>query len=89
MCVERTLTMPLSDPKIRSLAPQDRDFKVGDFGGLYLLVKKTGSRSSRFRFRVHGKEKLMVFGDYPHVGLAKARALRDEAKEVGGGPRSQ
>ena len=77
---ERTPTMPLSDAKIRSLTPQERDFKVGDFGGLYLLVKKTGSKSWRFKYRVHGKEKLMVFGDYPHVSLAKARALRDEAK---------
>lgn len=72
--------MPLSDAKIRSLKPQERDFKVGDFGGLYLLVKKTGSRSWRFKYRFYGKEKLMVFGDYPHVGLAKARALRDDAK---------
>jgi integrase len=72
--------MPLSDAKIRSLKPDDRDFKVGDFGGLYLLVKKTGSKSWRFKYRVNGKEKLMVFGDYPHVGLARARALRDDAK---------
>lgn len=77
---ERTPTMPLSDAKIRSLKPEDRDRKVADFGGLYLLVKKTGSKSWRFKYRVDGKEKLMVFGDYPHVGLAKARALRDDAK---------
>lgn len=72
--------MPLSDAKIRSLKTEERDFKVSDFGGLYLLVKKTGSKSWRLKYRVHGKEKLMVFGDYPHVGLARARALRDEAK---------
>lgn len=72
--------MPLSDAKIRSLKPDARDFKVGDFGGLYLLVKKTGSKSWRFKYRVNGKEKLLVFGDYPHVGLARARALRDDAR---------
>ncbi|NHB78109.1 Arm DNA-binding domain-containing protein [Rhodobacter calidifons] len=72
--------MPSSDAKIRSLRPRERDFKVGDFGGLYLLVKKTGSRPWRFKRRVHGREKLMVFGNYPHVGLARAHALRDEAK---------
>ena len=55
--------MPLSDARIRSLKPEDRDRKVADFGGLYLLVKKTGTRSWRFKYRVHGKEKLMVFGD--------------------------
>ena len=63
--------MPLSDGKIRSQKPEDRDRKVADFGGLYLLGKKTGSRSWRFKYRVHGKGKLMVFGGYPHVGLAK------------------
>jgi hypothetical protein len=55
--------MPLSDAKIRSLRSQERDLKVGDVGGLYLFVKKTGSRSWRFKHRVRGKEKLMVFGD--------------------------
>lgn len=79
---ERTPTMPLSDAKIRSLKPEDRDRKVADYGGLYVQVKKSGSKSFRFKYRFHGKEKLMVFGDYPHVGLAQARALRDDAKSM-------
>ena len=61
--LEGTPTMPLSDAKIRSLRPAERDFKVGDFAGLYLLVKKTGSKSWRFKYRVNGKEKLIVFQD--------------------------
>lgn len=52
--------MPLSDAKIRSLRSQERDFKVGDFDGLYLLVKKTGSRSWRFKYGAHGKEELAI-----------------------------
>lgn len=72
--------MPLSDAKIRALKETDRDHKVGDFDGLFLLVKKTGSKSWRFKYRFGGKEKLMVFGNYPYISLAQARALRDEAK---------
>jgi hypothetical protein len=74
--------MPLSGARIRSRKTQERDFKVGDFGGLYLWVKKAGLRWWRFKDRILGSEKLMVFGDYPHVSLAKARALRDEGKST-------
>jgi integrase len=75
-----TPKMPLSDAKIRSLKTKAKDYKVSDFDALYLLVKKTGSKSWRYKYRFHGKEKLMVFGDYPFVSLAQARTLRDEAK---------
>jgi integrase len=72
--------MPLTDAKIRNLKTKATDYKVSDFEGLFVLVKKTGSKSWRFKYRVAGKEKLMVFGDYPYISLAQARALRDDAK---------
>lgn len=33
------------------------------------------------KYRFNGKEKRMVFGVYPAVSLAQARALRDEGKK--------
>ena len=72
--------MPLTDAKIRILKSTDKDFKVSDAGGLFLLIKASGSKSWRVKYRSGGKEKLLVIGDYPAVSLAHARATRDAAK---------
>jgi hypothetical protein len=72
--------MPLSDIKIRNLKSRDKAYKVSDFEGLFVLVKVSGAKSWRFKYRIDGKEKLLVIGDYPAVTLAKARQARDIAK---------
>lgn len=72
--------MPLSDIKIRNLKPKEKAYKVSDFEGLFILVKVSGSKSWRFKYRLDGKEKLFVIGDYPAVSLSKARQARDLAK---------
>jgi len=72
--------MPLSDIKIRNLKPRDKAYKISDFEGLYILVKVSGSKSWRFKYRIDSKERLLVIGDYPAVSLAKARHARDVAK---------
>lgn len=72
--------MPLNDIKIRNLKSGDRAYKVSDFEGLFILVKVSGAKSWRFKYRIDGKERLLVIGDYPAVSLAKARQARDVAK---------
>ena len=72
--------MPLNDAKIRNLKTKAKAYKVADFDGLFLLVKATGSKSWRLKFRIDGKEKLMVFGDYPAISLLQARQARDAAR---------
>lgn len=72
--------MPLSDIKIRNLKSGDKAYKVSDFEGLFVLVKVSVAKSWRFKYRIDGKEKLPVVGDYPAVTLAKARQARDMAK---------
>jgi len=74
--------MPLSDIKIRNLKPKEKAYKVSDFEGLFVLVKVSGSKSWRFKYRIDGKEKLLVIGDYPAVTLAQARKARDAAKAL-------
>ena len=81
--------MPLNDAKIRNLKIKDKAYKVGDFDGLFLLVKATGSKSWRFKYRIEGKEKLLVIGDYPAISLLQARQTRDAARAeiaAGGDP---
>jgi len=70
----------LSDVKARKAASRDRDYKLADDKGLFLLVRKTGSKLWRMKYRHAGKEKLLSFGAYPEVSLAEARERRDAAR---------
>ncbi|QYK39829.1 MAG: integrase arm-type DNA-binding domain-containing protein [Paracoccaceae bacterium] len=74
--------MPLSDAAVRNLKPREMQYKVADFDGLFVLVKPTGARLWRFKYRIGGKEKLLSIGPYPETSLAEARARRDEARSM-------
>ena len=78
--------MALTDIEIRQAVPRQKDWKLSDAGGLYLLVRPNGSRLWRMKFRVDGQEQKLSFGAYPAVSLRRARLLRDEARvEIGRG----
>lgn len=70
----------LTDTEIRQAKPGEKDYKLTDGGGLYLLVKANGSKLWRWRFRLHGREKQMGLGAYPEVKLREARDARDAAR---------
>lgn len=70
----------LSDAEIRRIKPGEKDRKLADGSGLYLLVRANGARLWRMKYRFAGKEKLLSFGAYPEVSLAAARAARDSAR---------
>jgi hypothetical protein len=73
--------MSLRDLEIRALQPQDRVYKRTDDRGLYLEVHPGGSKLWRFKFSHLGKDKRIVLGRYPEVGLTEARRKRDEARQ--------
>jgi integrase len=54
----------------------------GDGAGLYLVVSPTGARKWVFRFSWQGRVTEMGLGSANVVGLAGARALRDDARKV-------
>lgn len=72
--------MKLNARQIDTAKPKEKAYKLADGGGLYLLVKPSGGKYWRFKYRVAGKEKLLALGVYPEVTLADARAKREEAK---------
>jgi integrase len=74
--------MPLSATQVDKAKPQDKDYKLSDEKGLFLLVKPSGSKYWRLKYRFVGKERLLAIGVYPDVSLKDARAARDEARKL-------
>jgi len=70
----------LTNRKLESLKPKDKQYKVFDGGGLYVLVKPTGARLWQQKYRYGGKERAASFGPYPRVPLKQARIKREELK---------
>lgn len=62
--------MALTDLKVRKAKPRPKPYKMGDGGGLFLLVKPGGGKLWQQKYRYLGKEKLLSHGPYPDVSLA-------------------
>ncbi|HBC7879333.1 TPA: integrase arm-type DNA-binding domain-containing protein [Klebsiella oxytoca] len=74
--------MALTDTKVRSAKPQEKEYTLVDGDGMFLLIHPNGSKYWRFRFRFGGKQHLMAFGVYPETSLAGARQKREEARKL-------
>jgi len=57
--------MPLTDIKIRNAKPRDRDYKLYDGSGLYVLVHKNGSRYWRLKYRYAKRKRSWRWGSTP------------------------
>jgi integrase len=65
---------PLSEKTLKSLTPEDKDYRELDGFGLYLLVKKSGVKNWQYRYKNHeGKWAWMGLGAYPQVSAQLAR----------------
>ena len=69
----------LTELQARKAQARDKDYKLSDSGGL-LFVTAKGAKSWRLKYRFAGREKRLVFGQYPEISLSEARDLRDEAR---------
>ena len=72
----------LNDTRIRSAKAGERDYKLTDFDGLYLLVRPNGSKLWRFAYRFDGKQKQIALGAYPDLPLADAREQRETSRKL-------
>lgn len=73
----------LTDTEIKSTKPTDKEINLFDGDGLILRIaplSKGGKKNWYFRYAVPVSKKRtkMSLGTYPHLTLARARALRDE-----------
>lgn len=67
---------------VASARPRDRDYKLLDGDGLFLLVRSGGRKVWRFNYRFLGKQRTLTFGSYPAIGLADARERRSDARRL-------
>jgi integrase len=67
---------------IQNAKPRDKSYIVTDSTGLHLLVKPSGTRMWRLRYRFGGKQNMLSLGSFPAVSLASARAKRDDARKL-------
>ena len=74
--------MALTDTTIRKAKATEKQRKLADEKGLFLLVHPNGSKYWRLKYRFEGKEKMLALGVYPDVGLKEARERRDEARKL-------
>lgn len=76
--------MPLTDTQCRNAKLKEKSYKLTDSAGLYLWVTKAGNKIWRmkYRFPKGGKEKVIVFGEYPAITLQDAREKQIEAKKL-------
>ncbi len=70
----------LTDTAIRNAKHREKQYKLSDEKGMYILVKKAG-KYFRLDYRFRGKRKTLALGVYPDVTLKEARGKRDEARK--------
>ena len=73
--------MPLTAKQINGAKPKEKDYKLSDEKGLYLLITKTNKRYWRLKYRFAGKEKVLAIGVYPEISLKEAREAREKARQ--------
>ena len=76
------ITKPLSDAEIKRSKPKDKEYKIGDGQGLFLVIRPNGTKFFRFDYSFDSKRKSMSFGIYPDISLKEARDKREDTKKL-------
>ncbi|WP_262964825.1 Arm DNA-binding domain-containing protein [Methylobacter psychrophilus] len=63
----------LKDVTIRNAKATDKDQRLNDGEGLYIIIKSNGAKWWRFDYTFAGKRKTLSVGVYPATGLGDAR----------------
>ncbi len=81
--------MGLMANKIEAWKPTNKDYRKADGGGLYLLVRTTGSKLWRYDYRLGVVRRNLAIGEYNKDGdgktaftLAQARVVHEQARQA-------
>lgn len=73
--------MKLTDVAVKQAKAKDKQYKMSDGGGMYLLVTPSGKKYWRMKYYIKGKEKLASLGVYPDISLVEARNIRAKLRQ--------
>ena len=63
----------LTETQIKNAKPEPAAYRLYDEGGLFLLIRPTGTKVWQLPYKLGGKYNICTIGQYPEVGSAKAR----------------
>lgn len=75
----------LTELECKNAEPKDKDYRLPDRDGLYLLITTKGSKLWRYNYSFEAKKCILPLGIYPTVTLKKARELHAEAVKLKNG----
>ena len=71
----------LTENSIRKAKILEKQYKIYDGDGMFLLIHPNGSKYWRMKYTFDAKSKLASFGVWPGVSLKEARERRQKAKQ--------
>jgi hypothetical protein len=74
--------MKLTGTKVAEAKPADRERKLSDGGGLYLLVKPNGTKAWRYKYRFNGRELTLAIALFPETIRKQDRQWHQTAREM-------
>ena len=72
----------LTAKQIQSAKPKEKPYKLADGHGLHLLIKPSGGKLWRLKYRINGKEKLRSYGPFPTISLEQARRITEQDQSL-------
>ena len=70
----------LTEDIVREATIREKQYKIYDGDGMFLLIHPNGSKYWRMKYTFDGKSKLASFGVWPSISLKEARDRRYDAK---------
>jgi integrase len=76
------MPVSLTVAQVQNAKAKDKEYKLSDGEGRFLLVTPQGGKYWRMKYRHAGREKKLSFGTFPEVSLAEAREKSREARKL-------
>lgn len=73
--------MKLTATEVKNAKPREKQYKLFDGGGLFLLIAPSGGKWWRFKYQFGGKEQLLSLGTYPEISLQQARERANDTRK--------
>jgi hypothetical protein len=77
----------LTDAALKHLKPKDKNYKVADRDGMYVLVRPSGTLTFQLDYRMNGRRETITFGKYGPAGSRSRELVSCASTPRGQSPR--